>query len=316
MSNVWFLYTIVLFLWSSTWLAIKFQVLAGVPPLWSVAYRFGIAAIIFFAWAWVKRFKLTYSWHQHGWFLLNGIVFFSFSYTFFYWASLHLISGITAVISASIQIMNTFNSKFFLSKKPLWSNLVAGFIGLCGLIVLFWGEIWQAFHTKQNLLAILMGFGICLAGTFFASLGNIISTHINQQQKVPMLSLIAYSMFYGALFTAVLGLILHQSIIFPFQLSYLLSLGYLTIFGTVLGFSCYMKLLFSIGPSRASYVFIFIPVFALMISTVFEGYDWHLNGIIGITLILLGNFLIIKPPRENGRLDNILKFNFKTQYNS
>ena len=74
---------------------------------------------------------------------------------------------------------------------------------------------------------------------------------------------------------------------------YLLSLAYLGVFGSVLGFGAYLTLLGRIGADRAGYATVLFPVVALAISTVFEGYLWTPTAILGVGLVLFGNIAVL-----------------------
>ena len=70
------------------------------------------------------------------------------------------------------------------------------------------------------------------------------------------------------------------------------SVLYLAVFGTVIGFSAYFSLVGRIGAAKAAYSTLLFPLVALTVSTFFEGYEWTLNAVFGILLILLGNYLM------------------------
>lgn len=71
------------------------------------------------------------------------------------------------------------------------------------------------------------------------------------------------------------------------------SLLYLSIFGSVIAFGCYLTLIGNIGPDKSAYATLIIPLIALEISTLFEGYRWSGLAVIGIVLILAGNLLVM-----------------------
>ncbi len=77
---------------------------------------------------------------------------------------------------------------------------------------------------------------------------------------------------------------------------------YLTLFGSILAFGCYMLLIGRIGADYAAYAMLLIPVLALLLSTIFEGYHWRINNISGIVLVLMGNLVILTRPRTVLRL--------------
>ena len=78
---------------------------------------------------------------------------------------------------------------------------------------------------------------------------------------------------------------------------YLVSLIYLAVFGSVVAFGVYLTLLGKIGPGRAGYVGVAVPVVALLLSTVFEHYQWTLPALAGAALCIAGNVLVLMRER-------------------
>ena len=81
---------------------------------------------------------------------------------------------------------------------------------------------------------------------------------------------------------------------------YLVSLLYLAVFGSVIGFGCYLTLLGRIGLDRAAYVTVLFPIIALILSTIFEDMQWGFAQLIGAMLVLLGNAVVLA---KNGITD-------------
>ena len=74
----------------------------------------------------------------------------------------------------------------------------------------------------------------------------------------------------------------------------MVSLVYLSIFGSIIAFSTYLTLIGRIGPAKAAYVILVIPIIALIISTLFEGYEFSIYSLGGIALILSGNVVALR----------------------
>ena len=91
---------------------------------------------------------------------------------------------------------------------------------------------------------------------------------------------------------------LFRSITVEPTFAYLSSLLFLTVFGSLVAFWAYITLIGEIGADRASYANLLIPVVAILISTVFEGYQWTLAAGSGLLLILLGNWLVMTAARN------------------
>ncbi|WP_260293164.1 DMT family transporter [Sedimenticola hydrogenitrophicus] len=285
------LYFAAVFIWGSTWYAIKFQ-LGSVPPELSVAYRFALAALILFAWCWLRGLPLRFERREHLWMALQGLMLFCLNYLIFYWATAELTSGLIAVIFSTIVLMNIVNSALFF-RKPMDTSMVIGaLVGLLGITLVFWPEVAS---LQQNGGA-LKGLLLSLLGTFIASLGNMLSAR-NQQRRLPVIQSNAFGMTYGALILFLYALVQGVELVYEPSLPYNLSLLYLALFGSVLAFGSYLTLLGRIGPEKAAYATVLFPLVALGISTLFENYHWSLMAGAGVALVVLGNVLIIMPRR-------------------
>lgn len=285
------LYVSAVLIWGSTFFAIKFQ-LGEVAAELSVAYRFAIASLILFGWCQFRGLPLSFNLQQHMWMGLQGLFLFCLNYLVIYWATSSLTSGLIAVIFSTIVLMNILNSMLFLRKSASWLMLSGALMGLVGIALIFSPELINFKSSNDS----LMGVGLSLLGTYIASLGNIISAH-NQRQHIPVIQSNAYGMAYGSVILLVAALFQGYSFSFDFSPGYSLSLLYLALFGSVLAFGSYLTLLGRIGPEKAAYTMVIFPLVALGISTIFEGYQWTFSSIVGVTLVLMGNVIIILPKK-------------------
>ena len=101
-------------------------------------------------------------------------------------------------------------------------------------------------------------------------------------------------MFYGCLVLALFALVLGNPFVIDYRLTYLSGLVWLAVFSSVLTFACYLTLVGRIGPGKAGYATVIFPVFALLISTVFEKYQWGVLPFAGICLVVAGNMLMLR----------------------
>lgn len=286
MANFFF-YSVTVLIWGSTWLAIKFQ-LGVISPAVSITYRFALAALILFLWCALTRRPLKFSLRAHAFMLLQGTFLFALNYLFFYLAELELTSGLAAVVFSTIVSMNIINGRFFLGTPIEWKVLVGGGLGLFGLTLLFWPEVAHFEAADEALLAL----GYCFLATYLASLGNIISAR-NQKQGLPVMQSNAYGMAYGALLMLLLALLFGASLTIETTFSYLGSLFYLALFGSVIAFGCYLSLVGRIGPGRAAYTTLLFPLVALVLSTIWEDFQWSSQAVVGVALIICGNYLAL-----------------------
>ena len=89
-------------------------------------------------------------------------------------------------------------------------------------------------------------------------------------------------------------MILDHPFNFEVSLVYIGGLLWLAIFASVIAFFCYLTLVGRIGAGKAGYATVVFPVFALLISTVFEAYQWSLLSVLGILLVLGGNVMMLR----------------------
>ena len=285
--NNYILFLITLFCWSPTWYLIKFQ-LGYVDPLVSVFYRFLIAAIIFFIYLIIKKYNLKFSINYHFWFLFFGTCLYSINYVFFYLSNTYLISAFPAIVFSTVVIMNIIGERLYFKKKPSLKTLVGATIGMIGITIIFNNEIFN--FSLEN--GAHLGLFLALIGTFCASTGNMVHQR-NLNNNFPPIQTIAYSMLYGSLVTFLVTQVRGSELLFEYSMRYISSLLYLSIFGSIFAFISYLKLLEQVGPGRAGYVGVVMPVIALIISTIFEKLEWQTDLIIGLPILIIGAILVI-----------------------
>tara|TARA_B100000787_G_C16134857_1_gene269111 strand:- start:47 stop:919 length:873 start_codon:yes stop_codon:yes gene_type:complete len=281
------LFLITLFCWSPTWYIIKFQ-LGYVDPLVSVFYRFLAASIIIFIYLMIKKKKLKFSINYHLWFLFFGICLYSINYVFFYLSNTYLISAFPAVVFSTVVLMNILGEAFYFKKKPSLKTLIGATIGMLGILIIFNDEILN-FSLKNGTH---IGLVLALIGTFCASTGNMIYQR-NLNNNFPLIETLAFAMLYGSLVTFLITQIQGTELAFDFTVTYIFSLAYLVVFGSIFAFIFYLKLLEKVGPGRAGYIGVVMPVVALLISTIFESLEWQKDLILGLPILIIGAILVI-----------------------
>jgi drug/metabolite transporter (DMT)-like permease len=287
-----FLYVITVIIWGSTWIAINYQ-LGEVAAEVSIVYRFGLAAFCMFAYCHLKKLPLKFSAKQHVQLFTFGLTLFGFNYYLLYNAQAHINSALTSIAFSTLMIVNIINARLWF--KTGISNQVyyGGTLGLMGIVTLFWPQISNVSFGNSTLL----GLGLCLIGVLFASTGNMISIK-NQHNNMAVLPATAWGMLYGSSFMLVLALIQGQTFNFSFTVQYISSLLYLSIFGSVIAFGCYLTLLARIGAHKASYATIMFPAVAVVISSFVEGFTWDSYTFIGLGLMLAGNLVVLAKPSK------------------
>jgi drug/metabolite transporter (DMT)-like permease len=276
-------------IWGSTWLVIKFQ-LGVVDPLVSVSYRFMLAGLILLLYSRIRKLNLRFAPREHGYMVLLGFLLFGINYWLVYYAELSLPSGLVAIVFSSIIFLNIINGAVIL-RSPVRGYVVLGaLIGMSGIILVFKEEIERFDLVSVNSMAFFLAF----LGAISASLGNITSAFLQKRSAMPVIQTNAYAMLYGAVFMLIIALVMGKPLVFVYSFPYIASLLYLTVFGSIIAFGSYLTLLGRIGADKAAYATLIIPVIAMILSTIFEGYQWNAWAAAGVILILSGNIIVLR----------------------
>ena len=282
------LYLLTIAIWGSTWILAKFQV-DSTTAIQSVFYRYVIAALLLQGMISIMRSRNRHSLRIHGLFFLLGSFLFCWNYVLFYTATaMGLTTGLIAVIFSLIITMNMLNNAILFKEYPEQSTLIGAMVGLVGISMVFAEDIAQI--EGQGLY---LAIGICIVATYLASLGNMMSKLL-QKEGVSVTGSNGWGMTYGALTLLVVVLLFDRPMILPVSFSFLSSLIFLSIICSIVAFWSYLTLLGRVGADKAAYAMIVFPIWALMISWLFEGFIWTPVKLLGVGVILIGNLFIIK----------------------
>ena len=287
MSNT-FLYIVSVAIWGSTWLAIEFQ-LGVVAPEVSVVYRYVLASLFLFIWCKYRGLSLLFKVKNHIWFALLGLLLFSLNYILAYHAQVHITSALAAIAFSMMLWMNMVLSRVIFGTRATPRVLVGAVLGITGIVVIFAPQV-EVMSLGDT---VFYGCVLAIAGALTASCGNMAS-QAAQKRALPVMQTNAWGMFYGAMLTATAAVAGGQEFTFDATFTYIASLVYLAIFGSVIAFGAYLTLVGRIGAHRAGYAAVMWPVVALALSMAFEGLRLDASIVIGTSFVLLGNLLVLK----------------------
>jgi drug/metabolite transporter (DMT)-like permease len=290
------LYIITVLIWGSTWLAIEFQ-LGEVAVEVSVFYRFAIAALIMWAYCLLGGISMTFSARNHLFIVLLAFGNFSVNYMFMYWAQEDLTSAMTSIAFSTMLLMNIINTRLCFGVQIEKRTYIGACLGVAGIIALFWDDLSGSGLGDAS----LRGLALALTGTLIASYGNMASVR-NSRHGLNIFAVNAWGMLYGSIVLVLFALFNGAEFTFSTEPSYIASLFFLAVFGTVIAFANYFVLLKNLGAEKASYAVVLFPVVAVCLSSVFEGFVWTDNVIIGFVMVLLGNFIVLTPADKLARL--------------
>lgn len=269
--------------WSSTWIVIKGQ-LGIVPPVWSVSYRFLIAGVVMMALALAARSPLAIGREGQKLAAILALLQFVLNYNFVYAAETFISSGLTAVVFALLVVPNAALAWLFFGERVSPRFILGSAVAMAGVGLLFLKE-WREAPAGAN--DALFGLGLTLLAVLAASCANVMQLLPSMRGR-PIAGVLAWAMLYGGLGDGLFALAIHGPPTFDPRPSYWIGLVYLGAIASALAFWVYYRIIRIIGPARAAYSSVLIPILAMGLSTAFENYRWSPLAIAGGVLGLVG----------------------------
>jgi drug/metabolite transporter (DMT)-like permease len=275
-------------LWGSTYLAIRFAV-ESFPPFVMAGTRHLTAGLLLFAWLRANGVALPERRHWKsaaiiGALLLlggNGLV---------SWAEQRVPSGLAALIIASVPIWMAVLQGVERRRRPPAALAGGLLLGLGGLALLVAPGRFGGGGHVDTLGAVAL---------LFAALSWTVGSLYSRKAALPRSTslAVAMEMIAGGLILWIVGLLLGEGgRIHADQISLraVLSLGYLVIFGSLIGFSAYIWLLKVTTPARVTTYAYVNPVVAVLLGWAFAGEALTLRIGLAAAAIVGAVFLIIR----------------------
>lgn len=285
-------------IWGSTWYVITGQI-DGVPAAWSVFYRFALATPALFLVATLMKRRLGLTRPEHMLALAVGIFQFSGNFLLVYHSELYVTSGIVAMMFALLMVPNALFARVFLGEKVQGGFILGSVVAIVGVSLLLWHE-WQA-NPDAGVIGGNVGLGIVLAmlGILAASVANVIQANPTGR-GVPMVSLLAWAMLYGTIFDFGFAWLTAGPPPLPTGTSYWGGIVYLALIGSVVTFPLHYNLVREIGAGRTAYNSVLTIAVAMLLSTLFEGYQWTAQTALGMVLAVVGMVLALRSRKQKG----------------
>lgn len=287
-------FAIITLIWGSTWFVIKDQ-LHVVPASWSVTYRFAVAGLTMLVWAAMRKDRLGLDARGLAFAAALGVSQFVLNYNLVYISEEYITSGVVAVVYALLLVPNAVLARLFLGQRMGRQLILGSVVAIAGVALLF---LHEARLSATGAHQALIGIGIALGGLFFASIANVMQA-ARVAKAYPMATMLGWAMLIGAALDGIYSLATAGPPVLEMRWGYLAGIVYLGVIGSGIAFSLYFELIRTIGPTKAAYTGVAIPVIAMLLSTLFEGYRWSLLAVAGAALALAGLVIALKARRPN-----------------
>jgi drug/metabolite transporter (DMT)-like permease len=216
-----------------------------------------------------------------------GIAQFGINFNAVYLAERHITSGVVATIFALLLIPNTLLGWALLRQRPSGRFAIGSAVAVAGITLLCINELRANAGPPAETL---IGIGVTVVGLISASSSNVYQAreHVRRHH---LASLLAWSMAFGALIDAAFAWATSGPPRFDGRAEYWAGLLYLACAASALSFSLYFPVVRKIGPAKAAYSSVLVPIIAMGFSTALEGYRWTALAITGAVLTLAGMLL-------------------------
>lgn len=281
----------VVLIWGLTWIVIKGQ-LETVNPSWSVAYRFAAGGVVLAAWCRVRGLAFAIPRASLPFLALFALAQFVLNFNFVYRSELYIPSGIPAVAFALLMVPNAILAALFL-KRPVSRRFMLGsLMGIAGVAMLF----VQQLEFPGDRAATMLGLALVTAGVLSASVANVMQAS-PRALATPALPGLAVAMLMGAALNALLAFAIAGPPQMDWSPGYIGGVLYLGVVGSAIAFALYFDLVRTVGPAEAAWTGVPIPIIAMAISTLVEGYRWTPLAAAGVALALAGMVVALRQPR-------------------
>lgn len=252
--------------WGSTYLAILYAI-ETMPPFLMAGVRFVVAGAILYAWSWLRGTPRPERVHWRSATVVGGLLLLGGNGSVV-WAEQRVASGLAALLVATVPVWMVLLDWLRPGGVRPGPRVVAGIVvGLLGLAVLVGPDQLMGAGRVDGLGALVLVLGsVCWAtGSLYA-----------RSAKVPAspIQAIAIEMLAGGALLLLAGVIVGE----PARLDLgavsvrsLVALGYLIVFGSLIGFSAYIWLLNVSTPAKVSTYAYVNPVVAVLLG-------WGLAG--------------------------------------
>jgi len=287
-------FSIIYFVWGSTFLAIRVGV-REVPPFLLAGMRFLVAGLVLFGW---MRARGTPSPTRREWggATLLALLIFVCDYGLLFWAERRVPSGVAAVMLATIPVFMSLSEIIILKTQRLTIRLAAALVvGISGVAVL-------VSHSVSFGDAPIDPVGACalIAAAISWSAASALTRKVPLPAEKAMSS--GVQMLSGGILLVLAAGLLGEFRRFQMQAvsaKAWLALANLIVAGSIVGFTAYVWLIHHESPTKVGTYAYVNPVVAVLVGYFFGGEALGPRTIAGAALVLVSVVVITTTPKES-----------------
>jgi drug/metabolite transporter (DMT)-like permease len=280
-SAVYTLYALLVVIWSSTWVAIKFG-LEDCPALLGAGVRFALAGLLLLVITLVRRRSLGTDVPLA---VMMALLPFAFAYGLVYWGEQHIPSGLAAVLFGVLPLYTALLGGLLLPDEPVHPRLILG-------VLIAIGGLGLAFVESLDLGSDDLAWAGALAlllSPLGASAGNI-GIKL-RAARLDAVVLNGWAMLGGGLLLLAVSAIGEDWGEFAWTAESIGSIAYLALLGSAVGFVVLTVLLRHVTARATSFLAMLLPFGALVFGAALYDEPLTARAVAGAGLVAAGLML-------------------------
>ncbi len=274
------------FFWGGTFIAGRY-VVRDVGPFSAAFLRFAIASILLLLLTWRAENSLP----RFGKEQVLPLIFLGmtgvFAYNVFFFKGLKLVNaGRASVIIANNPVFIALLAAYFFDEKLSWIKISGIIISVIGaIVVISRGSLGQILSGGVGWGEVFI-LGCVGSWVAYSLIGKVVMRELSPLVSVTYSSVVgAACLFIPASFEGLIRNFYHYS-----GMDWI-SISYLGIFGTVVGFVWYYEGIKAIGPTKAGQFINFVPISAIVLAFLMLGEPVSPSLLVGTLLVISGVYL-------------------------
>ena len=290
-----FAFALLVVIGGSNFVAVRFSN-RELDPLYGAGLRFGIAALVFLAWALIARVRLPRG-RQLLITLAYGLLTFTLGYALAYWALQELPAGIGAVVFGATPLLTVLMAALHRLERLTLRGVGAALLAVVGIVIL--ADPGGGAVPLIRLLAMV-------GGALAAAESGVLLKLVPPAAPVATNGL---AMAVGAFGLLLWSLLTGDSWVVPGETATWISLLYLAVPGSVGLFALYLFVLSHWTASAASYMAALFPVTAMIGGSLFLDEPITTSGVIGGVIVIGAVYVgALRAPKQDALAESPIAF--------
>lgn len=292
MTRQHLLFVLMCLIWGLTWIAIKTGV-GAVPPMFFAGSRFVIAGAALLAWLGVSGRPVLPAKGDGMRMLLAAVFLTAVTYGFLFWGVRSVPSGLAAILNLGLTPVGLF-AIGLMNGSERWSarQAAAILLGFVGLALLFGPKLGDGIDAE------VMGLVAIVAATGGYCWGSVIGRPLMRRHSA--LQVAGFTTLVGGALLIVLALVFEPvsagSLAAYLRPEVFAAWAYLTLFGSLIGFTTYLRLLHDWGAARAGMYAFVTPIVAAISGAAVLDERFGPLELAGMAVLLAATWLSLRKP--------------------